>query len=182
MGDTIHDMDPCSEVARISCELSRLVDVLSAPDLVGAILTTAAIVVGAAVSILIAWLVFRAEFRVRRAERREDAFVRVIDAVATFSSDLWDHRHRWAALETTRDPNGYRTREQREAALRPSVARIDHAASAARIILVDPDDRASLSEAMTLVHALDTTVDDRSLDAQLTVVTEALAAAVRPEA
>lgn len=181
MGGTIHDMDQCPEVARISCELSRIADLLSAPDLVGAILTSAAIVVGAAVSILIAWLLFRAEFRVRRAERREDAFVRVIDAVAKFSNELWDHRHRWASLETTKDPNGYRTREQREAALRPSTAGVDHAASAARIILVDRVDRESLSNAMALIHALDASVNDRSLEAQLTVVTEALAAAVRPK-
>jgi hypothetical protein len=136
----------------INCQLDRIADAAESTDVAGLGLSLLATFFGVLIPILIAYFAFRTELKLRREERREDAFSKVIDAIAKLSADIWEHEHRMAALlvaavkveeELVRDvaPDG------------PLAHGVRHAVLAARVVAKGADDRVALVSALSQVES-----------------------------
>lgn len=138
----------------IICELDQISDAMNQFDLVGFLTTLIATVLGLLIPIAIAWLVFRGELKLRREERREDAFLRVIDAIAGLSTALWEHEHRLAALRVAGIGNAASNRGQFEPA-GPANHGVKHAIAAARVVAKSRTDLEALLAAWQRVKSTD---------------------------
>lgn len=166
------------EPASISCELGRVADALTTFDPTQFFTTLTASVLGLLIPIVIAFFVFRGEIRARREERREDAIVRVIDAIDRYCRDVWEHQHRIASLDVMAAGNLQTNRGQFNPKP-PSTDGIENAISAARVILSRTSDLHMLSQAWLTLRALDSESNLESRSSQFAFIAREISDAVR---